>query len=282
MGQKVPVRGTDVKKQIFRATDQKEFIGLFDGLCMRRHAWQAWGDFVEASAIAVSNSCDKTGLKRNEREERYRQIMAGYEPAEQEIFPQLFGTLTEALEQNPDQDFLGDMFMRLELGSHWHGQFFTPYNLCHAIAEIQMGDVKERIQTRGWVGINDCACGAGALLIAARNVMMRAGLDWSSGALFVAQDIDRTAALMCYLQLSLLGCAGYVVIADSLRYPITGSLLRPTPAPEQDIWYTPTLYLSPVWGYRMLWERIESVQQCATSAPEAESITEAGAQLTLF
>lgn len=282
MGQKVPVRGTDVKKQIFRATDQKEFIGLFDGLCMRRHAWQAWGDFVEASAIAVSNSCDKTGLKRNEREERYRQIMAGYEPAEQEIFPQLFGTLTEALEQNPDQDFLGDMFMRLELGSHWHGQFFTPYNLCRAIAEIQMGDVKERIQTRGWVSINDCACGAGALLIAARNVMMRAGLDWSSGALLVAQDIDRTAALMCYLQLSLLGCAGYVVIADSLRYPITGSLLRPTPAPEQDIWYTPTLYLSPVWGYRMLWERIESVQQCATSAPEAESITEAGAQLTLF
>lgn len=282
MGQKVPVRGTDVKKQIFRATDQKEFIGLFDGLCMRRHAWQAWGDFVEASAIAVSNSCDKTGPKRNEREERYRQIMAGYEPAEQEIFPQLFGALTEALEQNPDQDFLGDMFMRLELGSHWHGQFFTPYNLCRDIAEIQMGDVKERIQTRGWVSINDCACGAGALLIAARNVMMRAGQDWSSQALFVAQDIDRTAALMCYLQLSLLGCAGYVVIADSLRYPVTGSQLRPTPAPEQDIWYTPTLYLSPVWGYRMLWERIESVQRCATSDPEPETTNDVGTQLTLF
>ena len=282
MGQKVPVLGTNVKKRPFRTADQKGFIGLFDGLCMRRHVWQAWGDFVEACAIAVSNSCDKVSPDRGKREERYRQIMAGYEPKEQEIFPQLFGALTEALEQNPDQDFLGDMFMRLELGSHWHGQFFTPYNLCRAIAEIQMGDAQERIQTRGWVSINDCACGAGALLIAARNVMMRAGQDWSSQALFVAQDIDRTAALMCYLQLSLLGCARYVVIADSLRYPITGSLLRPTPAPEQDIWYTPTLYLSPVWGYRMLWERIESVQQCATSAPEAESITEAGAQLTLF
>ena len=271
-----------MKKQIFQTADQKEFVGLFEGLCMRRHAWQAWGDFVEASAIAVSNSCDKDGPDRDKREERYRQIMAGYEPKEQAIIPQLFGALTEALEQNPDQDFLGDMFMRLELGSHWHGQFFTPYNLCRAIAEIQMGDVEERIQTRGWVSINDCACGAGALLIAARNVMMRAGQDWSSGALFVAQDIDRTAALMCYLQLSLLGCAGYVVIADSLRYPITGSLLRPTPAPEQDIWYTPTLYLSPVWGYRMLWERIESVQQCETSDPEPEGMTDVGTQLTLF
>ena len=59
-------------------------------------------------------------------------------------------------------------------------------------------------------------------------------------------------------------------------------LRTPTPAPEQDIWYTPTLYLSPVWGYRMLWEKLEPVQRCATSAPEAESVTEAGAQLTLF
>ena len=249
-----------MKKQIFRTADQKEFVGLFEGLCMRRHTWQAWGDFVEACAIAVSNSCDKASPDRNKREDRYRQIMAGYETKEQALFPQLFGALTEALEQNPDQDFLGDMFMRLELGSHWHGQFFTPYHLCRAIAEIQMGDIGERIQKCGWVSINDCACGAGALLIAARNVMMRAGQDWSSGALFVAQDIDRTAALMCYLQLSLLGCAGYVVIADSLRYPVTGRLLRPIPAPEQDIWYTPTLYLSPVWGYRMLWERIGAIQ----------------------
>lgn len=271
----------DVKKQIFRTADQKEFVGLFEGLCMRRHAWQAWGDFVEACAIAVSNSCDKDSSDRDKREKRYRQILAGYEPAEQTIFPQLFGALTEALEQNPDQDFLGDMFMRLELGSHWHGQFFTPYHLCRAIAEIQMGDVGEKIQKRGWVSINDCACGAGALLIAARNVMMRAGRDWSSQALFVAQDIDRTAALMCYLQLSLLGCAGYVVIADSLRYPVTGSLLRPTSAPEQDIWYTPTLYLSPVWGYRMLWEQIRAIQH-TSPASEPEAQAHAGIQLTLF
>ena len=132
------------------------------------------------------------------------------------------------------------------------------------------------------MSINDCACGAGALLIAARNVMMRAGQDWSSGAMFVAQDIDRPAGLMCYLQLSLLGCAGYVVIADSLRYPIIGSLIRPTPVPEQDIWYTPTLYLSPVWGYRMLWEKIESVKRCATSALEPETTNDIGTQLTLF
>lgn len=61
-----------MKRQIFRTADQKEFIDLFDGLCMRRHAWQAWGDFVEASAIAVSSSCDKVSPDRGKREERYR------------------------------------------------------------------------------------------------------------------------------------------------------------------------------------------------------------------
>lgn len=51
---------------------------------------------------------------------------------------------------------------------------------------------------------------------------------------------------------------------------------------EQDIWYTPTLCLSPVWGYRMLWEKIESVQRCATSDPEPETTNDIGTQLTLF
>lgn len=246
-----------MKKQTFRTTAQREFASVFAELCYNKHTWQAWADFVEAAAIALHNACDQTSIKHGERETRYCQIMNGYSPKEQAVFPKLFAMLCAALEQNPEQDFLGDMFMRLELGSHWHGQFFTPYNVCWMTAEMQMQDIRTQIQERGWVSIHDCACGAGATLIAARNVIMRQKLDWSSQALFVGQDIDRTAALMCYLQLSLLGCAGYVVIADSLRYPITGSLLRPARAPQQDIWYMPALFLSTAWGYRMLWEQVE-------------------------
>lgn len=153
-----------------------------------------------------------------------------------------------------------------------------------------LGDIAPTIQTRSTRSRASSAAhrsrwsrtSTGTIGLSKENKVCRAGQDWSSQALFVAQDIDRTAALMCYLQLSLLGCAGYVVIAGSLRYPVTGSQLRPTPAPEQDIWYTPTLYLSPVWGYRMLWERIESVQRCATSDAEPEAMTDVGTQLTLF
>lgn len=37
---------------------------------------------------------------------------------------------TMALDQNQEQDFLGKMFMRLDLGNRSAGQFFTPYHVC--------------------------------------------------------------------------------------------------------------------------------------------------------
>lgn len=75
--------------------------------------------------------------------------------------------------------------------------------------------------------------------------------------LYVAQDIDRTAALMCYLQLSLLGCAGYVVVGDTLLQPSvspTGSPLLVAPVQGQEVWLMPAFY-DEVWAYRVLFEK---------------------------
>ena len=77
-------------------------------------------------------------------------------------------------------------------------------------------------------------------------------------ALYVAQDIDRTAALMCYLQLSLLGCAGYVVVGDTLMQPCvgpTGSPLLIAPAEGQEVWLMPAFY-DKVWMYRVQFEKV--------------------------
>ena len=158
----------------------------------------------------------------------------------------------------PDQDFLGEMFMGLNLGSHWKGQFFTPYNVCRMMAEMQADGIEERVQRQGWISVNDPCCGAGALLIAFRNAMVRRKLGPDT-ALYVAQDIDRTAALMCYLQLSLLGCAGYVVVADSLLHPTVGPGGTPlliSPTPEQEVWLMPALY-GAAWAARIQWERVK-------------------------
>lgn len=111
---------------------------------------------------------------------------------------------------------------------------------------------------RGWVSICDCCCGAGALLIGARNELLRKHFS-PTNTLFVAQDIDRTAALMCYLQLSLLGCAGYVIVGNSLTNPMagpTGSPLLITPSEGQEVWLMPALY-DKAWAYRIQLEKLK-------------------------
>ncbi len=233
--------------------EQKEFQKVFSSLCDRRSSWQAWADFVECAAIEISNAVDRTGTVREEREARYVRIMKTYTTAERDAFCSLFALMVEALEVNPDQDFLGEMFMALELGNHWKGQFFTPYDVCRMMVQISTQDIEAHIERRGWVGVMDPACGAGALLIASRNEFAARGIGYRQ-ALYVCQDVDPVAGLMCYIQLSLLGCAGYIVIANSLTNPISGpSALLPIIKPNQDFWFTPALY-DEVWQARMRFE----------------------------
>lgn len=238
---------------------QKAFQKLMETLCYSRQSWQVWSDFVVLSAISISNVCDQAGETHDKRERRYMDIINGYSEAERALFPKMLAIVVEALEVNPDQDFLGEMFMALELGNHYRGQFFTPYCICECMAKMEINEKSKKELSKPFVTVFDCACGAGALLIAARNALKPCNIDWSTGALFVAQDIDELAGLMCYIQLSLLGCAGYIVIADSLLYPVVGldnNPLLPIRGEHQSMWYTPLMYHE-VWQTRIRLAQLE-------------------------
>ena len=276
---------------------QSEFQKLFSTLCYSRSNWQVWSDFIAMSATAISNAFDREGPVHDDRKRQYMELSRVYTSDELDILAQLLSIVVLALEDDPRQDFLGEVFQGLGLNSHWKGQFFTPYHICEFMAEITLGNAETEIRKKGWIGINDPACGAGALLIAARNAMEKRGLP-SSGALYVAQDIDRTAALMCYIQLALLGCAGYVIIGDSLLHPPTGHPLCPGPNPELDVWYLPMFY-EQTWHYRRMWHSLDTVlrsewphavpkeilhpQQMPAQPLPAQAFSETAAgQLTLF
>ena len=122
------------------------------------------------------------------------------------------------------------------------------------MAQIALMDANEEIASKGYVSICDCACGAGAMLIAGANVLRANKINYQRQALFVAQDIDRIAGLMCYIQLSLLGCPGYVVIGDSITNPVVGEPLMPLEMPVQELWCTP-MFFSPDWIHRRLCAR---------------------------
>ena len=236
------VRGVDCYK--------KEFLSIFNSLCGRHGRWEVWSDFIQLTAIDISNVTDKRNAPK--RAADARNIAKKYSEDEIKRMAEMLMQMVYAIDENPDQDFLGELYMACNLGNDHAGQFFTPYNVCQCMSEITY-DVPALLDGKGFIAVNDPACGAGALLLSFANACKRHDINYQQKVLFVAQDIDYTVGLMCYIQLSLMGCAGYVVIGDTLINPCTAydkKGLLPAGDPER-IWFTP-LFSDGIWYGRRL------------------------------
>lgn len=234
---------------------KQEFLKIFHEMCYTRSAWQVWADLISATACSLANSTDpdKENERYREREKEYAQCIKRLGGVDKPA--KCFAIMVEALEQNPEQDFLGELYMELNLGNHWKGQFFTPYHICDFMAQITERDIEEEIEKKGFISICDPACGAGATLIAAANNAKKAKHNFQNHILFVGQDIDRTAGMMCYIQMSLLGCAGYICIGNTLTNPIEGHVLFPQEKEGQEFWYMP-MFRMDVWSLRRMFRCI--------------------------
>lgn len=254
-----------------RGESQKNIIRLMEGLSGRYSLWEIWQDFIIMSAISIANTIG--GQNRDAREKEYCSRAAKYSAQEIEVFSRMLGEVVADLERDPDQDFLGELFMSLDLGNEWKGQFFTPYSVCRAMAAMTYGeDLKAKIEQQGWVSVNDPACGAGALLIAFANECRRPGkeINYQTSVLFVAQDIDFLAGCMCYIQLSLMGCPGYVVIDNTLTQPSTSHDTRGLiPKDGSNVWYTP-MYFRDVWHWRRVWAQMDHMFRMAAPQEQTE------------
>lgn len=238
---------------------QKEFEKLFRQMAGKYSGWDVWNDFLIMSALSISNVVNSE--KWEEREAEYRSRIGRYPKEMQDKFPELLSLLVSAMDENPEQDFLGSTYHRLNLQQRQKGQFFTPYHVSELMAEISVKsgeDLKEEIRRKGFISVNDSCCGAGVMLIAFANVARKRGINYQNEVLFVAQDIDRTAALMCYLQLSVLGCPAVVIVGNSL--------LRPGLHPENEVWYTPFYHLNR-WRFQGAWEEAITVNAVQNASP---------------
>ena len=253
------------ESRLARGAHQKNFVRLFGNLCGRNNRWTVWSDFIAMSAISISNAVDKSHFEKREKD--WHTMVDKYTSAEMEIFSQMLAEVVQGMDENPDQDFLGELYMSLELGNDHAGQFFTPYCVCQCMAAMQ-GDATDQIERNGWISVNDPACGAGALMMAFANDCRRKHIQYQMSVLFVAQDIDYIVGCMCYLQLSLMGCAGYVKIGDSLLHPCTSYDARGLfPRDDGDVWYTPMFFHS-VWHWRRIFTQMD--MQLQTDAPTEE------------
>ena len=224
---------------------RKEFMNVLGKFNQSKNPSEIWRDFIVLSACCISNSIMGAD---NEREKLYLRIIKRYSESDSNLFPKLLAILVLALEENPEQDFLGEIFQsELKMGNVRTGQFFTPYNISRFIAEVECGNIESEIEKAGYISANDPTCGSGGMLIAFANAAKNRGINYQQSVLFVAQDIDFVVAMMCYIQLSLLGCAGYVIVGNSLTN---------TNPEEDDIWYTP-FYFNDIWKTRRFNESLK-------------------------
>lgn len=233
---------------------KKDFIKIFNELSHSRNSNQVWNDLIECMAVSISNSIDKAHFEEREKVYMDKAAKLDYSPKMGEAM----ACVVNALEDNPEQDFLGVLYGDLGLLTSKKGQFFSPYNVCRMMAETTLSkdEVENRIKEHGYITVNDPACGAGATLIAAANTLKNMGVNYQTSALFTGNDIDPVVAKMCYIQLSFLGCPGYVAVANTLSDPVTGDVLMPTEKDTQDFWYTP-MYCSEIWAMRRRFKAID-------------------------
>ena len=235
---------------------EKEFIKTFKQLTHTRRPWGVWEDFILMAACALSNPVDKAHYE--ERENRYLLTIKKYNKQEQELFPTLFAQVVMAMEANPDQDFLGRVCTNLNMTDEGKKQIFTPYSVCQLMARLTLHDVVQKIRENGYITIDDPCCGAGATLIAAimlaKESLEKACLNFQSHILVSGQDIDETVALMCYIQLSLLGVAAYIKVGNALTEPMT------TADSLENYWFTP-MYFSDVWAMRRAVQQMDRLLQ---------------------
>lgn len=192
---------------------QIEVGKILKDLSYRHGLWQVFRDFVAMAALAMSNAADAT--QREAREAEYMRTVQRYTAEEASKIAQAFAITTLGLEAGP-HDFLGSLFMALDLGDAWKGQYFTPYELARLMARMNMDAAKPLIESRGFVRVSDPCVGGGAMIIAAAHALIDEGINYQQCMHAHAQDIDLTAVHMAYVQLSLLHIPAVVVHGNSL------------------------------------------------------------------
>lgn len=217
----------------------KEIMNKITKLSAKHGRWEVFADWVECSAIAISNSVD--GMHYNQREETYKKIMSKYEIEERQIISSMFDLLVTVMERLQDErhyeDIMGYIYHEMGLNNENTGQFFTPGSICKMLGNIAIDEkAMKLIAQKGYISISEPACGAGATILGGIEAVVKMG-GTPAQVSVKATDIDIKCVQMAYVQLSLYGVPAVVTHGNTLSME------------EWQNWYTPA-YIADGWYWR--------------------------------
>ncbi|MHB9110428.1 MAG: N-6 DNA methylase [Armatimonadota bacterium] len=230
---------------------RKSLVKRIEAVGRRYGTWEAFRDFCEMGAIAISNAVDLS--QRETREARYLEIVKQYDREAIDEFPKMLVDLGDALTPWPT-DVLGGVFHELELHSKWHGQYFTPNEIAHMMGKMTVGHTDGELLQQPFFTACEPASGSGAMILGLARALYDEGINYQQRLHVTAVDIDIRCVHMCYLQLALLHIPAVVIHGNSLSME------------ERSHWFTPAHILDG-WTYRLRHRQERAWEPAAGAEP---------------
>ena len=182
-----------------------------------RRQTEVFYDFLEMAFCAVAKTAAPSIEKAEALEARYMAIASKRERPYLDGCAELLGLTALAIGGGDGGDFLGRVSGELGALNGAAGQFFTPFEVSKMMARMTFAGAGEIIAQRGFLTMEEPACGAGGMVLAAAEVLTDMGFDPRRQLFTVARDISGTAIKMAYLQCAFAGLPVVVIHGDTLR-----------------------------------------------------------------
>ena len=200
----------------------KEFNSLLQNLDRSKSVATVFDDFLSLVTLSLAQPF----YRSDQLEQQYLEIVGRYTKEQANEFSQMLALLVNALEFQ-FQDFLGQVYMQLNLGNVKTGQFFTPYSVSKMMSEITFLENKDNIENQEIITLSEPCCGSGGIIIAYAETMKHHKINYQQKLFVEAIDIDELCFRMAYIQLSLYGISARVMLGDTLAYKFKQSIYTP-------------------------------------------------------
>ena len=181
----------------------------------------ATGMYTERDIFRAFATAAACAVAYPHREEEYLQHIGRFDKKLPWVLQDAFKYMVEDMTKHAYMDVLGPAYMELCKPQGKSGEFYTPPPVSKIMALINLPESAEAWPDEVLTAIEP-ACGSGGMIMASREVMHEQGVSplrmhWT------AIDVSRTAADMCYINMSLYGIPGVVVHGNALTGEIYGS-----------------------------------------------------------
>lgn len=136
----------------------EEIVKIINKISGKYASTLIFDDWIKLIAIAISNQSDFIHNDLwNKREEEYISIANKYNEDELNKLYKAFAMLVNCFEENI-KDYLGEIYMKCDMGNNRTGQFFTPFHISEAVSNL-IEDIENIKKHEGKIILNEPSTG---------------------------------------------------------------------------------------------------------------------------